>query len=91
MWDVAAGGPGLWLAKSQGASLIGVDFSPVAAQQAGDRAALCGLADTAHFVVGDLAATGLAAASADAVVSVDAWRRWAARSSVSCGPAIGWC
>jgi SAM-dependent methyltransferase len=66
------GGPGLWLAKSQGASLIGVDFSPVAAQHARDRAALFGLADTAHFVVGDLAATGLPAASADAVVSIDA-------------------
>jgi hypothetical protein len=26
------GGPGLWLARSRGASLIGVDFSPVAAQ-----------------------------------------------------------
>jgi ubiquinone/menaquinone biosynthesis C-methylase UbiE len=66
------GGPGLWLAQSQGASLIGVDFSPVAAQHAADRAALFGLADTAHFVVGDLAATGLPAASADAVVSIDA-------------------
>jgi SAM-dependent methyltransferase len=66
------GGPGLWLAQSQGAFLIGVDFSPVAARQAGDRAALFGLADRARFVVGDLAATGLAAGSADAVVSIDA-------------------
>jgi hypothetical protein len=38
------GGPGLWLARSRGASLIGVDFSPVAIQQASDRAALFGLA-----------------------------------------------
>jgi SAM-dependent methyltransferase len=30
------------------------------------------LADTAHFVVGDLAATGLPDAAADAVVSIDA-------------------
>jgi ubiquinone/menaquinone biosynthesis C-methylase UbiE len=66
------GGPGLWLAKSQGASLIGVDFSAVAIQQATDRAALFGLVDTARFVVGDLAATGLPAATADAVVSIDA-------------------
>jgi SAM-dependent methyltransferase len=66
------GGPGLWLAKSQGASLIGVDFSHVAVQQAGDRAALFGLADRAHFVVGDLAASGLPAAIADAVISIDA-------------------
>jgi ubiquinone/menaquinone biosynthesis C-methylase UbiE len=66
------GGPGLWLAKSRGASLIGVDFSPIAVQHAGDRAVLSGLADTAQFVVGDLAATGLPAATADAVVSIDA-------------------
>lgn len=66
------GGPGLWLAQSRGASLIGVDFSPVAAQQARDRAVLFGLADRACFVVGDLAATGLPAAVADAVVSIDA-------------------
>jgi SAM-dependent methyltransferase len=66
------GGPGLWLARSQGASLIGVDFSAVAVQQANDRAALFGQADKARFVVGDLAATGLPAATADAVVSVDA-------------------
>jgi ubiquinone/menaquinone biosynthesis C-methylase UbiE len=66
------GGPGLWLAQSRGASLIGVDFSPVAAQQARARAGLFGLADRARFVVGDLAATGLPAAVADAVVSIDA-------------------
>jgi ubiquinone/menaquinone biosynthesis C-methylase UbiE len=66
------GGPGLWLARSQGVSLIGVDFSTVAVQQAKDRAALFGLADTARFVVGDLAATGLPAAIADAVVALDA-------------------
>jgi ubiquinone/menaquinone biosynthesis C-methylase UbiE len=66
------GGPGLWLARSQGVALIGVDFSAVAVRQANDRAALFGLADTARFVVGDLAATGLPDATADAVVSIDA-------------------
>jgi ubiquinone/menaquinone biosynthesis C-methylase UbiE len=66
------GGPGLWLAQSPGASLIGVDFSAVAVQQAADRAALFELADRARFVVGDLAATGLPDATADAVVSIDA-------------------
>jgi SAM-dependent methyltransferase len=66
------GGPGLWLAQSQGVSLIGVDFSVVAVEQATDRAALFGLADAARFVVGDLAATGLPDAAADAVVSIDA-------------------
>jgi ubiquinone/menaquinone biosynthesis C-methylase UbiE len=66
------GGPGLWLAWSQGALLVGVDFSAVAVQQAADRAALFGLANRSRFVVGDLAATGLADATADAVVSIDA-------------------
>ena len=66
------GGPGLWLARSRGASLIGVDFSAVAVQQATDRAALFGLAGRAWFVVGDLAATGLADGAADAVVAIDA-------------------
>jgi SAM-dependent methyltransferase len=68
------GGPGLWLARSRGVSLIGVDFSTVAIQQASDRVALFGLAEAARFVVGDLAATGLPDAVADAVVSIDALR-----------------
>jgi ubiquinone/menaquinone biosynthesis C-methylase UbiE len=66
------GGPGLWLAKSQGALLIGVDFSAVAVQQAAARATLFGLPERARFVVGDLAATGLPDGAADAVVSIDA-------------------
>jgi SAM-dependent methyltransferase len=66
------GGPGLWLAQLAGASLVGVDFSAVAVRQAGRRARLFGLEARARFVVGDLAATGLADAVADAVVSVDA-------------------
>jgi ubiquinone/menaquinone biosynthesis C-methylase UbiE len=66
------GGPGLWLARSEGALLVGVDFSAVAVRHAADRAALFGLADRARFVVGDLAATGLPDATADAVVSIDA-------------------
>jgi SAM-dependent methyltransferase len=66
------GGPGLWLARQAGAVLVGVDFSAVAVRQAGRRAWLFGLEAGARFVVGDLAATGLADAVADAVVSVDA-------------------
>jgi SAM-dependent methyltransferase len=66
------GGPGLWLARSHGAVLVGVDFSKVAVQQAAERVTLFGLADWARFVVGDLAATGLPDASADAVVCIDA-------------------
>ena len=67
------GGPGLWLARETGASLVGVDFSPVAVDQATPRAALFGLASRARFAVGELTRTGLPKASADAAVSVDAF------------------
>jgi len=67
------GGPGLWLARQAGALLVGVDFSPVAVDQAAHRAALFGLADRARFMIGDLIRTGLPQASVDAAVSVDAF------------------
>ena len=67
------GGPGLWLAREAGVSLVGVDFSAVGVDQAAHRAALFGLADRARFVVGDLTHTGLPPASADAAVSIDAF------------------
>ena len=67
------GGPGLWLAREAGALLLGVDFSPVAVGQAGQRAAVFGLAGRARFAVGDLAGTGLPAAAGNAVVSIDAF------------------
>jgi len=67
------GGPGLWLAQEAAVSLLGVDFSPVAVEQATRRAVLFRLAGRARFVVGDLARTGLPDASADAAVSVDAF------------------
>ena len=67
------GGPGLWLARETQVSLAGVDFSPVAVDQAAHRAALFGLADRARCIVGDLTRTGLPDASADAAVSIDAF------------------
>ena len=67
------GGPGLWLAREAGALLIGVDFSPVAADQATHRAVLFGLTGRTRFVVGDLTQTGLPTATADAAISVDAF------------------
>lgn len=65
------GGPGLWLARAAGASLIGVDFSSVAVAQATARANLFGLSDRARFVVGDLTGTGLPDSTADAAVCID--------------------
>ena len=81
------GGPGLSLARSHGTFLVGVDFSTVAVQQATQRAALFDLADGARFVVGDLAATGLAGAIADAVVSIDALH-FAADPTAAAGEAL---
>lgn len=70
--DVACGrgGYGLEIAARTGARLVGVDFSAVAVGQAREQARKLG--STADFRVGDLAATGLDAGSADAVLCVDA-------------------
>ena len=81
------GGPGLWLAREAGASLVGVDFSPVAVEQAAHRAALFGLAARARFVVGDLARTGLPAAAADAATSIDAFHFAADPAAAAAGRA----
>jgi len=67
------GGPGLWLAREADASLVGVDFSPVAVDQAARRAGRFGMAGRARFTVGDLTRTGLPAAVADAATSIDAF------------------
>lgn len=66
------GGYGLEIARRSGARVVGVDFSTVAIGQAQRRAAALGLADRADFRVGELTRTGLAAASVDAVLIVDA-------------------
>jgi ubiquinone/menaquinone biosynthesis C-methylase UbiE len=65
------GGPGLWLAASAGAHLIGVDISGVAVARAQERAAACGQATSAAFRVAALEDTGLEADIADGAVSID--------------------
>jgi SAM-dependent methyltransferase len=65
-------GPALWVARETGASLIGVDFSPVAVALASERANKLGLSGVARFVVGSFEGTGLDDASADGVMSEDA-------------------
>ena len=64
------GGYGLEIAARTGARLVGVDFSAEAVRQAREHARRLGA--TAEFRIGDLAATGLGAGSADAVLCVDA-------------------
>jgi len=72
--DIACGqgGPGLWVARTVAAHLIGADFSSVAVAQAEKRAVAMGLASHARFIVADAAATGLAGGQADAAMSIDA-------------------
>ena len=65
--------PGLWIARQARISLVGVDFSPIAVEQAALRAAAFGLAGQARFVIGDLSRTGLPDTSVDAAVSIDAF------------------
>ncbi|MEU4807157.1 methyltransferase domain-containing protein [Actinosynnema sp. NPDC023587] len=74
--DVACGrgGPGMWVARRVGAALCGVDGSTIAVAAATRRRAAFGPGLDARFVVGDLAATGLADGVADAVMCVDAFQ-----------------
>jgi len=65
------GAYGLLVARQAGASLIGVDFSAQALAQAREQAARMGVGD-ASFRVGELTATGLPDASAEAVLCTDA-------------------
>jgi SAM-dependent methyltransferase len=65
------GGYGLEIARRSGCRVVGVDFSAVAIEHARGRARALGLADRSDFRVGELTATGLSTASADAVLVVD--------------------
>jgi SAM-dependent methyltransferase len=66
------GGYGLEIARRTGARVLGLDFSSVAIGQATHRALAMNMAERADFRVGELTRTGLAAASVDAVLVVDA-------------------
>ena len=86
------GGYGLELAARSGARLLGIDFSAEAIRQARDLAAEWDV--EAEFRIGDLVATDLSDASADAVVVVDAIQfasdPSAAYAELARGHASGW-
>jgi len=65
------GGPGLWLARETGASLLGVDIAPEAVAEARRFAARFGMAERARFQVGSFTATGLADEGFQGAVSID--------------------
>ncbi|GIJ44231.1 hypothetical protein Val02_11170 [Virgisporangium aliadipatigenens] len=65
------GGYGLEIIRRTGARLVGVDFSRVAVEHARRDADAAGLADRCEFLVNDLADTGVAASSVDALICLD--------------------
>jgi len=65
------GGPGLWVARKTGADLIGIDFSPIAVEQAKERVSDFDLEGHARFFVADFCATGLQDKSCDGAISID--------------------
>jgi ubiquinone/menaquinone biosynthesis C-methylase UbiE len=69
-----AGGPGLWMARESGASLIGIDPSAAGLAAARQRARDAGLADRARFQHGTFEQTNLADAAAGALMSIDAFQ-----------------
>ncbi len=66
------GGPGLWIARELGASLVGVDVVAQAVVAAYQHAAALGMAEKAEFMVASGTDTGLPAAAFDGAVSIDA-------------------
>ena len=66
------GGPGLWVAGTTGARLIGVDIAESALERARQLQGHLGVVD-AEFRIGSFEATGLPESAADLVMSFDAF------------------
>ena len=67
------GGPGLWVAARTGVVLVGLDIAERALAESRRRARAVGLAGATTFRTGSFEDTGLAAGSADAVMSIDSF------------------
>lgn len=65
------GGPSLWVARETGASVVGIDISPVAVEHASRRAKEFGVEGRARFETGDLLALRFSPAEFNAAISVD--------------------
>jgi ubiquinone/menaquinone biosynthesis C-methylase UbiE len=72
--DIACGNGslGLWLAKTSGANLFGVDVSASAVEKATKKAGKLNFSANAKFQTGHFENTGLESESVDAIVSIDA-------------------
>ncbi|MBV9149685.1 MAG: class I SAM-dependent methyltransferase, partial [Candidatus Eremiobacteraeota bacterium] len=66
-----SGGTGIWIAERTGASLVGVDFSAVATDNATELAQRRGISKRASFVTADATQTGLSTGIADAVACIE--------------------
>lgn len=66
------GGPGIWLAATRDAELIGIDIAETALEGAREKAGHFGLADRATFQLGSFTNTNIATGNLQAIVSVDA-------------------
>ena len=69
-----AGGPGLWMARASGASLVGIDPAPAGLAAARRRAGRVGLEGRCRFEAGSFERTGLANGVADGLMSVEAFQ-----------------
>lgn len=65
------GGPGRWIARATGASVVGIDIVPAAVEAAAGRAAQLGMTGRARYEVGSLTATGMPTDAFDAAISID--------------------
>jgi len=65
------GAPGLWIARATHATLVGIDFSDVALEQARERARSLGLSASVSYRPASFDATGLNASSVDGAISID--------------------
>jgi SAM-dependent methyltransferase len=68
------GGPGLWMARESGASLIGVDPAEAGLAMARACSRRVGLHQRAEFKRGSFEDTGLAGSGANAVVTIEAFQ-----------------
>jgi ubiquinone/menaquinone biosynthesis C-methylase UbiE len=65
------GAPGQWLAHTTGVTLVGIDFSEIALEQARARARQLGIAGQVSYRLASFDATGLETASVDGAMSID--------------------
>ncbi|MCP3925283.1 MAG: class I SAM-dependent methyltransferase [Desulfobacterales bacterium] len=72
--DIACGrgGPSMWIARKNGAVLVGVDISDNAINSANSRTEDFGLNGRAKFKTGNFYETGLGTESCDGAISIDA-------------------